>query len=163
MASAPLLALPNFSKEFTIEADASQSGIGAVFSQCGKPMAYFSKALSPKHQLLSVYEKKMLALLVAVKKWSSYVIGRHFKIRTDHHSLKFLLDQRTHTPAQQQWILKMMSFDYEVCYRKGVTNKVDDALSRKFALLQVITSLHTDLLDRIRHFWFQDPALVHRI
>ena len=163
MASAPLLALPDFSKEFTIEADASQSGIGAVLSQGGRPVAYFSKGLSPKHQLLSVYGKEMLAILVAVKKWSSYVIGRHFKIRTDHHSLKFLLDQRTHTPAQQQWILKMMGFDYEVCYRKGVTNKAADALSRKPVLLQAITSLQTDLVDRITQSWSKDAALLSLI
>ena len=98
-------------------------------------MVYFSKALSSKHQLLSVYEKEMLAILVAVKKLSSYVVGRHFKRFTDHHSLKFLLDQRTHTPAQQQWILKMMCFDYEVCYRRKVINKIVDALSRKPILL----------------------------
>ena len=104
--------------------------MGAVLSQGGKPVAYFSKALSPKHQLFSVYEKEMLAILAAVKKWSSYLVGRHFKIRTDHQSLRFLLDQRTHTPAQQQWLLKMMGFDYTICYRKGVTNRAADALSR---------------------------------
>ena len=101
MITAPVLALPNFAMEFTIEADASSTGIGAILSQGGRPMAYFSKGLSPKHQLLSVYEKEMLAILAAVKKWSSYVIGRHFKIKTDHQSLKFLFDQTTHTPAQQ--------------------------------------------------------------
>ena len=106
----------------------------------------------------------MLAILVAVKKWSSYLIGRHFKIKTEHHSLKFLLDQKTTTPAQQPWVLKMMGFDYEVLYRKGTSNGAADALSRRpLGEFNAITIFHTDLLDKIRHSWTTDPYLVHLI
>ena len=118
MVTAPVLVLPDFTQEFIVEADASQYGIGAVLSQKGRPVAYFSKALSIKHQTLSVYEKEMMAILVAVKRWNSYLLGRHFKIKTNHQSLKFLLDQQTNTPAQQQWVLRMMGYDFEVLYRR---------------------------------------------
>ena len=101
MITAPVLALPDFNETFVVESDASHRGIGAVLTQKGRLIAYFSKALGPRHQVLSVYDKEMLAILLAVKKWNAYLLGRHFHIKTDHHSLKFLLDQRTNTPAQQ--------------------------------------------------------------
>ena len=88
---------------------------------------YASLNLGPLEEtgvILSVYEKEMMAILAAVKKWNSYLIGRHFKIRTDQLSLKFLLDQRTNTPAQQAWVIKMMGYDYEVVFHKGVSNVV---------------------------------------
>ena len=68
MVTTLVLALLNFAIEFTIEADASNIGIRAILSQSGWPMAYFSKAMSIKHQLLLVYDKEMLAILAAVKK-----------------------------------------------------------------------------------------------
>ena len=164
MSATPVLALPDFNLTFEVESDACSNGIGAVLSQNGKPIAFYSKALAPKHQILSVYEKEMMAILAAVKKWSAYLIGRHFKIRTDHFSLKFLLDQRTNTPAQQAWVIKMMGYDYEVVFRKGAFNVVADALSRlphgELMALSIITS---DLMKRIEHSWLQDPSLVHLI
>ena len=78
MIKAPVLALPDFNSLFVVESDACSTGIGAVLSQLGRPVAFFSKALSMKHQALSVYEKEMLAILLAVKKWNSYLMGRHF-------------------------------------------------------------------------------------
>lgn len=69
----------------------------------------------------------MLAILAAVKKWSSYLLGKQFLIKTDHHSLNFLLDQQTTTPAQQKWVVKMMGFDLKFIYREGSTNIVADA------------------------------------
>lgn len=110
LVSAPVLTLPNFYETFVVEVDACSKGIGAVLSQNRKPIAFVSKALSPKQQALSVYEKEMLAILVVVKKWSAYLLGRHFNILTDHSFLQFLLHQDTWTPAQQQWAMKMMGF-----------------------------------------------------
>lgn len=79
--------LPNFQLEFTVDTDACATRIGAVLQQQGRPVAYFNKALGVRHQALSIYENEMLAILLAVKKWHAYLVGRHFKIRTDHQSL----------------------------------------------------------------------------
>jgi len=57
--------------------------------------------------------------------------GRHFLVRTDHYSLKFLLDQRLSTVPQHQWLSKLFGFDFAVEYRPGRLNTVADALSRR--------------------------------
>ena len=67
MVSAPVLALPDFDTLFVVESDVCHEGIGAVLSQKGRPIAYFSKGLGLKNQMLSVYDKKMLAFLATVK------------------------------------------------------------------------------------------------
>jgi hypothetical protein len=67
LAQAPVLAIPNFSKSFTIETDASGGGVGAVLQQEGHPVAYISRALGPKNMGLSIYEKECLAILFAVE------------------------------------------------------------------------------------------------
>jgi hypothetical protein len=68
MTSTPVLALPDFQAQFTVETDACFDGVGAVLMQQGQPIAYLSKALSLKHQQLSIYEKEFLALILAVDK-----------------------------------------------------------------------------------------------
>ncbi|GKD23091.1 putative mitochondrial protein [Tanacetum coccineum] len=83
-----LLSMPNFNEEFVIETDASDSGIGAVLQQQGHLIAYLSKALAPKHFSLSTYEKELLVVIHALEKWRGYLLDKHFKIKTDHFSLK---------------------------------------------------------------------------
>lgn len=51
-------------------------------------------------------------------------------MRTDQRSLKFLLDQRITTPTQLRWLPKILGYDYEIQYKKGVDNNGADALSR---------------------------------
>lgn len=101
----PVLALPDFSKQFVIECDASGTGIGAILSQEGHLIAYLSKALAPRHQALSVYDKEMLALVYAVQQWRPYLLGNHFKIFTDHRTIQYFLEQKITTPTQQKWLL----------------------------------------------------------
>ncbi|RVW97716.1 Transposon Ty3-G Gag-Pol polyprotein [Vitis vinifera] len=162
MITAPVLALPNFSKEFIIKTDASGQGIGAVLMQEGHPIAYISKALSDRFQTLSTYEKEMLAILMAIKKWESYLVDRHFVIKTNHQSLKYLLEQRVTTPTQQAWVAKLMQYDYEIRYKQGKENVAADALFRiQPAELFVLstTILNTQLYDLIKESWGADPEL----
>nr|KYP31052.1 Retrovirus-related Pol polyprotein from transposon 17.6 [Cajanus cajan] len=128
--SAPVLALPDFTSSFVVETDASATAIGAVLSQKGHPIAFFSKKLCPKMQSESVYVREMFAVTEAVKKWRQYLIGHHFQIITDQQSLKNLLSQAIHTPAQQKWATKLLGFDFDIIYRPGKHNLAADALSR---------------------------------
>ena len=92
MCQARVLRLPDFRMTFTIEIDASSGGIGAVLMQEGHTIAFLSKALSPRNLGLSAYEKDLLALVMAVTRWRHFLLGYHFVIKTDHQSLKYLLD-----------------------------------------------------------------------
>jgi hypothetical protein len=100
LCSSPVLALPNFSKPFCIETDASGHGIGAVLLQNGHPLAFLSKALSPKSMGLSAYEKEYMAILLAVQQWRQYLQHAEFLIYTDQRSLTQLNEQRLHTHWQ---------------------------------------------------------------
>ncbi|PRQ41877.1 putative nucleotidyltransferase, Ribonuclease H [Rosa chinensis] len=131
LCSTPVLALPDFTKKFDVECDASGLGIGAVLSQEGHPIAYLSKALAPKHLALSVYDKEMLAVVFAVEHWRPYLLGHPFRIITDHRTIQYFLNQRITTPAQQKWLLKLLGYDYTIVYKSGNTNIVPDALSRQ--------------------------------
>jgi Integrase zinc binding domain/RNase H-like domain found in reverse transcriptase/Integrase core domain len=87
--------------------------------------------LGVKNQNLSTYEKEFLAVLTVVHKWRYYLQGQPFVIKTNHISLKYLMEQRlTHT-LQHKGLCKMLGLDYEVQYKKGVENLAADALSRR--------------------------------
>jgi len=73
LCNSPVLALPKFDKSFTIETDASESGVGAVLMQDGHPLAFLSKALGPKTRGLPTYEKEFMAILLAVQTWRAYL------------------------------------------------------------------------------------------
>lgn len=73
MSSTPVLALPDFQKDFTIETDACQRGIGIALMQDKKPLAYLSKAIGVRNMGMSIYEKELLALVTTVGKWRHYL------------------------------------------------------------------------------------------
>jgi hypothetical protein len=127
--SAPVLAVPDFSKPIVVEIDAFDTGIGAVLQQDGHPIAYVSKALGSKHQGLSTYEKESLAILLALNQWKDYLLPAEFTIHTDQRSLTYLTDQRLHTYWQQKVQTKLI-YQYKISYKKGSTNSTADALSR---------------------------------
>jgi hypothetical protein len=107
MTTIPVLALPNFSKPFAVETDASAVAISAIFSQEGHPLAYFSKKMCPCLQASFVYVREMFAITETIKKWRQYLVGRHFLIYTDQQSLKSFLKQTIQTPEQQKWAFKL--------------------------------------------------------
>jgi len=62
---------------------------------------------------------EMLTILHALKKWRPYLMGRHFKVKTDHDSLKYFLEQRLSSKEQKKWVTKMLGYDFEIIYKKG--------------------------------------------
>ncbi|KAK1650839.1 hypothetical protein QYE76_068644 [Lolium multiflorum] len=129
--TAPVLQLPDFTAPFIVECDAFGSGFGAVMHQGEGPIAYFSKLIAPRHVSLAVYERELIGLVQAMRHWRPYLWGRAFIVKTDHYSLKFLLDQRLATIPQHHWVGKLLGFDFTVEYKPGRQNIVADALSRR--------------------------------
>ncbi|KAD2393475.1 hypothetical protein E3N88_40452 [Mikania micrantha] len=64
--TAPILCLPEISKSFTVEWDASSEGVGAILTQDSHPVAYFSKSFSHSNRLKSAYDRELLALVLAL-------------------------------------------------------------------------------------------------
>jgi hypothetical protein len=98
--SGSTLQLPDFDAPFIVNCDASGSGFGAVLHQEGGPIAFYSRPVAPQHAKLAAYERELIGLVKAVRHWRPYLWGRPFVVRTDHYSLKFLLDQRLSTIPQ---------------------------------------------------------------
>nr|GEZ76877.1 retrotransposable element Tf2 [Tanacetum cinerariifolium] len=119
------------------------------------------------NETLSIYEKEFLFVIQALEKWKGYLLDRHFIIKTDHFSLKYLLDQRIITPARMKKLPKLVGFDYEILYKKGAENVVADALSRihsEAETLQMgVTTLSSELYDRIKKGWQDDNELKGKI
>ena len=130
MTSTPVLSLPNFGLPFEIETDACDSGVGAVLSQNGHPVAFYSKALGVNNRKLSIYEKEFIAILMAVDKWRCYLQRGPFVIKTDHKSLCHLQDQTLSTDWQKKAMAKLAGLQFKLQYKKGTENRVADALSR---------------------------------
>lgn len=88
-------------------------------------------------------------------------MGRQFVIKTNHHSLKFLLEQRITTPSQQKWLGKLLGYDYSTQYKKGKDNVVANACSRKEDAIQLqsISGVRAELLDTVKASWSPDPTL----
>jgi hypothetical protein len=114
MCTTPVLALPDFTKNFVLECDTSGKGIGAVLMQEGRPFAFTSNQLSENNLGKPIYEKEMLAILHVVELWRPYLLGQRFQIKTNHQSLKYFLEQRISSQEQQKWVTKLFGYDYEI-------------------------------------------------
>ena len=91
----PVLALPQPRGQFRLEADSSDYAVGAVLSQIQNekwhPIAYLSKALTETQRNYEIYDKEMLAIMLALDEWRHYLIGAEepFEIWTDHQNLQY--------------------------------------------------------------------------
>ena len=138
LTKAPILALPNFTKTFEIECDASNIGIGAALLQEGHPIAYFSEKLKGGHLNYSTYGKELYALVRALQNWQYYLFPKEFVIHSDHESLKYLKSQSKLNKRHAKWVEFLEQFPYVIKHKQGKINVVVDALSRRYTLLNVL-------------------------
>ncbi|XP_042415186.1 uncharacterized protein LOC122004349 [Zingiber officinale] len=140
LSSAPLLLLPDFSKAFEIEYDASGIGIGVVLMQENRSITYFSEKLNGATLNYSTYDKELYALVRALETWQHYLWSKEFIIHTDHESLKHLKGQGKLSRRHARWIEFIEMFPYVIQYKQGKENVVADDLSRRYTLISTLGS-----------------------
>ncbi|XP_057526371.1 uncharacterized protein LOC130805605 [Amaranthus tricolor] len=140
MCKAPILKLPDFTKPFELECDASGVGIGAVLVQEGRPVAFFSEKLNDSRLNYSTYDKEFYAIIRAFEHWSHYLRIQPFVLHTDHESLKYINSQHKFSSRHARWVEFMQTFDFSARYKVGKTNIIADALSRKHCMIGILGS-----------------------
>jgi len=123
---------------FTVECDASLKEIGGVLSQEGRPVAFFSEKLNDAKQKYSVYDLELYALVQSLKRWRHYLLPKEFIVFTDNQALSFLNRQDKLNQKHIKWMEFMQAYTFSIKHKKGIVNKVADALSRRNLMIQTI-------------------------
>ena len=146
--SPPILGYPEGDGSFILDADASGEAIGAVLSQIQqgeeRVIAYYSCVLEKRERQYCVTRRELLAIIKSVKHFPHYLYGRHFTIRTDHGSLRWLLRFKNRDGQMVWWLKTLYIYDFEVQHRAGSAHGNADALSRR----PCHESNHCDRLER---------------
>ncbi|CAN6697907.1 unnamed protein product [Malus baccata var. baccata] len=134
LTTAPIIVPPDWSLPFELMCDASDYALGAVLGQRKdkRPhvIYYASRTLNDAQLNYSTTEKELLAVVFALDKFRSYLIGTKVIVFTDHAALKHFLTKKEAKPRLIRWILLLQEFDIEIRDKKGSENVVADHLSR---------------------------------
>jgi transposase InsO family protein len=122
-----LLYYPDPNKAFVIDTDSSDLQLGAVISQEGNPVAFFSRRLTAAQSNYSVGEKELLSVVETLVEYRTLLFGRELIINTDHLNNTY---SRTSNPKIHRWMLYISTYGPTIQYKKGSENIVADALSR---------------------------------
>ncbi|CAN6707377.1 unnamed protein product [Malus baccata var. baccata] len=134
LTSAPIIRPPDWSIPFELMCDASDYALGAVLGQRKDKQPhviyYASRTLNDAQLNYSTTEKELLAVVFALDKFRSYLLGTKVIIYTDHAALKYLLTKKEAKPRLIRWMLLLQEFDLKIRDKKGSENVVADHLSR---------------------------------
>ncbi len=137
LTSAPVLAYPSeeVTDVFLLDTDASDTAIGCVLSQIQngeeRVIAYGSKKLNPSQRAYCVTYRELLAVVEFVRHFRHHLLGRKFRVRTDHSSLRWLLNFRDSGEGLiGRWLARLAIYDFTIEHRSGATHSNADALSR---------------------------------
>ena len=130
----PILRLPNFEKQFVLQRDASDSGLGAVLLQehdgVNMPMRYISRKLNAAENRYSTIERECLALFWATKRLHVYLYGKEFILEIDHQPPALVNRANIDKDRVMRWALHLQMYRYQVRIVKGGANTTADLLSR---------------------------------
>ncbi|GJV49236.1 putative reverse transcriptase domain-containing protein [Tanacetum coccineum] len=129
--SAPILALPEGSKDFVVYSDASHKGLGVVLIQREKVIAYASRQLKAHEKNYTTHDLELGSVVLALKIWRHYLYGTKCTVFTGHKSLQHILDQKELNMRQHCWLELLSDYDCDIHYHPGKANVVADALSHK--------------------------------
>ncbi|CAN6694807.1 unnamed protein product [Malus baccata var. baccata] len=134
LTTAPIIAAPNWSLPFEPMCDASDYAVGAVLGQrkdrLPQVIYYASRTLNDAQLNYATTEKELLAVVFALEKFRSYLVGAKVIVYTDHATLKYFLSKKDAKPRLIRWILLLQEFDLEIRDKNGSENVVADHLSR---------------------------------
>ncbi|KAM2034995.1 hypothetical protein ACFX16_038142 [Malus domestica] len=169
LTTAPIIVPPDWSLPFELMCDASDYALGAVLGQRKdkRPhvIYYASRTLNDAQLNYSTTEKELLAVVFALDKFRSYLIGTKVIVFTDHSALKYLLTKKEAKPRLIRWILLLQEFDIEIRDKKGSENVVADHLSRMVHNEELVPILETfpdeQLLSiKVSAPWFGMPRVI---
>ena len=136
LCSNPILAHPDWSKQFVVHTDACTTGLGAVLVQMEgdieRVICYASRSLTKPETNYSIWELECLAMLWACRVYRMYLLGSKFKIITDSMAAKHVmnLDSEKASGRLLRWSLALQDFDFTIDHRKGKRHANADGLSR---------------------------------
>ncbi|CAM8913962.1 unnamed protein product [Rhodiola kirilowii] len=134
LTSTPIIQTPNWELPFEIMRDASDFTVGAVLGQKIDKKAgviyYASRTLDPAQRNYSTTEKELLAVVFALEKFRSYLLGAKVIVFSDHAAIRYLMKKKEAKPRLIRWILLLQEFDVEIRDKKGIENTVADHLRR---------------------------------
>ena len=140
---ASVLTKSTYGKEYVIFSDASLNGLGCVFMQEGKVVAYASRQLKPHEKNYPTHDLELVVIVFALKIWRHYLYGEKCFIYTNHKSLKYFPSPRELNLRQCRWMELVKDYDCVIDYHPGKANVVVDALSRKSS--QTLRALNSHL------------------
>lgn len=123
--------IPDWSKPFVLETDASDKGLGAVLRQENGLISCASRKLSLAEQAYGITEKEVLAALWGMEKFQFHLLGKKFTLVTDHKAITFMNSKPEFGSLRvQRWFERFSRFNFNVEYKKGEKMIQADALSR---------------------------------
>lgn len=136
LTEAPLLAYPRETGEFILDTDASDVGIGAVLSQVQdgeeRVIAYGSKSLEKAERNYCITRRELWAVVHFVEHYRHFLIGRHFRVRTDNAAVRYWKSLNMEASGQgARWMTKLTEYHFDITHRAGKDHGNADGLSRE--------------------------------